>query len=220
MSCENNNVCPVYGRCGDVENAVLLSSVNARLRVVEKQSNAMDARVTQLEKTTSSESLDEAIGKVKALIGEEAAVRAEADNGLSGKVESETSERKVGLDSLSASIKEESVSRINGDAGISAKLDAVISAMEDLGVRVDEAIAERKEADTNLNTAIQSLATIVDADRDTLSDEMDDVRMDSAALVEKEKAERVAKDEEILARISEIESRMEALSGKSGSETK
>lgn len=220
MACENNNVCPAYGRCGDVEESVLLSSVNARLRVVEKQSNAIEARVTQLEKVESSESIDEAVGKVTALIEKEASARLESQGEPSGRIESEASGRKADVDSLSASIRSESASRTNGDAGISARLDAEVSAREDLGVRVDEAIAERKEADTNLNTAIQSLATIVDSDRETLSDEIGDVRADSATLVDREKAERVAKDEEILARIAEIESRIDALSGKSGSETK
>lgn len=194
--------------------------MNARLRVVERLSNAIEARVTQLEKVESSESIDEAVGKVTALIEKEASARLESQGELSGRIESEASVRKADVDSLSASIRSESASRTNGDAGISARLDAEVSAREDLGARVDEAIAERKEADTNLNTAIQSLATIVDSDRETLSDEMGDVRADSATLVEREKAERVAKDEEILARIAEIESRIEALSGKSGSETK
>jgi len=197
MSDENNNMCPIYGRSGDVEDAVLLASINARLRVVEKQANATDARVTQLAKDVDPEKLDEEIAKVKVLINNEAATRLAATTSLSNGLASETSERKQKDDSLTASVTAETTARSNGDSTLNASLNAEITARTSLGTKVDEEIATRKEADINLNTAIQSLATVVDTDREVLSDEIDDVRSDSAQLVTNEKNARTEKDTQI-----------------------
>jgi len=197
MSDENNNMCPVYGRSGDVEDAVLLASINARLRIVEKQANATDARVTQLAKDVDPEKLDDAIAKVKVLINNEAATRLAATTELSNNIASETSERKQKDDAITASVTSETTARSNGDTTLNASLNAEITARTGLGTKIDEEILARKEADTNLNTAIQSLATVVDTDREVLSDEIDDVRDDSAQLVTNEKTARTAKDTQI-----------------------
>lgn len=197
MVVENNHMCPVYGRSGDVEDHVLLSSINARLRIVEKQANATDARVTQLEKDVDPERLDDEIAKVKKLISEEAASRLSATTTLSGNIAAETSERKQKDDVIEAAATAESTARANGDAVLSASITTEAAARAGLGAKVDTEVLERKEADTSLNAAIQSLATVVDTDREVLSDEIDDVRDDSAQLVANEKTARAEKDSQI-----------------------